>query len=101
MRVILAPSLDYSDAICRSLRSYPLLKSSLVGWRQLRARRGTNMSHLGHQGGGLLPSYRITSVSHMWKCKKRTWKLVRIIERPQHPSTRHQIIFRVFGKETW
>ena len=82
MRLILYPYLASSNTIQNCLRSSPLLQISVAEWWKLRARRGTNMSHLGPLGWGRLPSSRISIVSCMWWYKKLICRLVRIVSLP-------------------
>ena len=86
VRSVSATTLSSYANIRQILCSYPLLQISMSVWRPLRARQGTNKSHLGHRGWSRLPSSIISSVYHTRPGKKWIRRLVRIVSLPQYPN---------------
>ena len=49
-------------------------------------------SHLGQRRREWIPSSRITTVSHMWRCTKCTQSALRLVASPGQPPTRHVMV---------
>ena len=43
----------------------------------------------GRAGGGCFPSSRTAIISRLWRCTKRNWRALRIMDLPRHPPTGH------------
>ena len=85
-----------TDILCR-FHYVPFLHFAVLGWWPFQTDHSNSISQRGHCGWGRLISSTMITVSHLYRCRKCTWRPVLVSALTLHPYTGQSCSPTLFG----